>query len=78
MKHKINNNPGPYKRRKSLAAIVYIDIRLLYLLLRDDNCLDNNFKPFQAPTVDPIDHHPVNSAVMDYFINDLINDYRMN
>lgn len=78
MKYKINSNPNPYKKRKCLADMVFLDMRLLYMLPSDDNCLDNDFKPSKPTAVDSVKYQLVDSKVMSRFINHLINDYLMN
>ena len=74
----VNNNRNPYKKRKSLAAVIFLDIRLLYLFPSKDNSPDPDFKPTPAATTGSAGYHLIDSKVMNDFINNLINDYRMN
>lgn len=78
MKSKVNNNPDPYKKRESLAAVIFLDIRLLYLFSGSDNCLDTDCKPTRSAVTSSAEYHLVDSKVMNNFVNNLINDYRMN
>ena len=78
MKRKINNNPDPNKKRKCLADIVFLDMKLLYTLLYNDNLQDKGFKPTKSSRISSVKYHLVDSKAMSDFINHLINDYRLN
>ena len=78
MKRKTNRQPGSPKKRKSLADVILLDMRLLYLSLGYDNCPEPDYKPAPAAANDEAAHKPVDRRVLSDFINQLILDYRMN
>lgn len=78
MKHKTDNNPGPWKKRKSLAEIIFMDMRLLYISFYGDNCLDTDFKSRQTAANEPGKYRLIGQSAMNEFIGQLIHDYRMN